>query len=290
MAAEPPGLAQPANPTATDTTASPTPEQRPCPMLAGSTVVVAGVGEGLGRQVGRVARREGADVVLGARTAPVVEKVAAELDPSGRHVAACGFDVTDPEQCARLVQTAVDRFGRLDALVVSAAVDKLFGGIDGADWGRWHRAMEVNLFGALYLVEAALPHFGSRGGSVVLVGTQSVYLPPPQLLQAGYAASKAAVLGAMRHLAVELGPRKVRLNSVAPGWMWGPAVATYVGMQSEATGQPADEVRAGLSQQLPLRQMATDADVAEAVCFFASDRSRAITGQSLLVNAGEYLH
>jgi NAD(P)-dependent dehydrogenase (short-subunit alcohol dehydrogenase family) len=128
-----------------------------------------------------------------------------------------------------------------------AALDAVFGGVEDADWDLWHQVLEVNFFGAMYLVQTMLPKLAPEGASVVFVGSQTMYMPPAQVPQAGYAASKAAVIGAMRHMAIELGRRRIRVNNVAPGWMWGPAVESYVSMTAQATGDSEDSVRAGIT-------------------------------------------
>jgi NAD(P)-dependent dehydrogenase (short-subunit alcohol dehydrogenase family) len=259
-------------------------------MLEGKTVLVAGVGKGLGREIVEVAFREGANVALGARTFGVVEDIAKQLDPSGERTLPFRVDVTDRRGCEEIAGATAAKFGGIDVLVNLAALDTVFGGVADADWDDWHKMIEVNLFGTLYVLEAALPHFPATGGSVVFVGSQTMYDPPASMPQAGYAASKGAVVGAMRHLTHELGRRKIRINNVAPGWMWGPPVEGYVRWTAKTRGVPESEVVAELTQTMPLGEMATDGDVAEAVIFFASDRAHGITGQSLLVNAGEYMH
>lgn len=258
-------------------------------MMQGKTVAVAGAGRGLGREVAEVTLREGGNVALGARSVDVIEDLAKQLDPSGTRVMTQRLDVTDRQSCAEFITAIATRFGPLDALVDIAALDSVFGGIEGADWDEWHRMLEINFFGAMYMVEAAMPHFASKGGSVVFVGSQTMYLPPPAVPQAGYSASKAAVVGSMRHMAIELGRRKIRVNNVAPGWMWGPAVEGYVQMTAKASNVSEEEVKGGITQNLPFGDMATDGDVAETIMFLASDRARGITGQSLLVNAGEHM-
>lgn len=259
------------------------------PMLEGKTVLIAGVGKGLGREVAEVAAREGARIVLGARTLAVTEEIARSIDPDGDRSLAAHLDVGDRDACSAFVTAAVDRFGHVDALVNLAALDTVFGGIEDADWDAWHAMFEVNVFGSLYMVESCIPHFAATGAAVVFVGSQTMYDPPPAMPQAGYAASKAAVLGAMRHLTIELGRKKVRVNNVAPGWMWGPPVEAYVRWTAKTSGRSEEEVLGDLTATMPLGQMATDGDVAEAIVFLASNRARGITGQSLLVNAGEHM-
>jgi NAD(P)-dependent dehydrogenase (short-subunit alcohol dehydrogenase family) len=261
----------------------------PTPMLDGRTVLIAGVGKGLGREIAEAAIREGAKVVLGARTIAVVDDLVDSLDPSGERTLAYRLDVTDRTSCADFASAAAQKFGHVDVLVNLAALDTVFGGVQDADWDDWHKMIEVNLFGGLYMVEASLPHFSPRGGAIVFVGSQTMYDPPAIMPQAGYAASKAAVIGAMRHMTIELGRKHIRLNNVAPGWMWGPPVEAYVRWTAKNKGISDEEVLADLTKDMPLGEMATDGDVAEAVIFLASDRAHGITGQSLLVNAGEHM-
>ena len=256
-------------------------------ILEGKTMVVSGVGSGLGREIAVAAAREGANVALGARTEANLEKVAAEIDPSGARVAWEVTDITDAAQCERLAATAVDRFGRIDALVNCAALDAVFGGLERADWDSWRQALEVNLFGTMQMTQAVIPSMKKQGGSIVFIGSQAMFWS--QLPQAAYAASKAAVLGAVAHLARELGPYRIRVNTVVPSWMWGPPVEMYVDMTSKAQNVDPETVVSGITEKMPLGEIPSDGDVAEVVVFFASDRARMVTGQSLLVNAGEYI-
>jgi NAD(P)-dependent dehydrogenase (short-subunit alcohol dehydrogenase family) len=256
-------------------------------ILEGKTVVVSGVGPGLGREIAVAAARDGANVALGARTQANLEKAAADIDSSGARVAWEVTDITDAAQCARLAATAVDRFGRIDALVNCAALDAVFGGLEEADWDSWRQAVEINLFGTMQMTQAVIPALKERGGSVVFIGSQAMYWS--QVPQAAYAASKSAILGAVAHLARELGPYRIRVNTVVPSWMWGPPVEAYVNMTAKAQNVDPDTIAGGITAQMPLGEIPSDGDVAEVVVFFASDRARMITGQSLLVNAGEYI-
>lgn len=259
-------------------------------LLDGRTVVVSGVGPGLGQQVAVRAAREGAQVVLGARTEANLAKAAAEIesDHPGRS-AWRRTDIADDDTCAALAALAVERFGRIDAVVHVAALDSHFGGLADADFAAWRQVLDVNLIGTLQLTRACLPALGERGGSVVIIGTQSAVAAPSQVRQAAYAASKGALTSAMYSMARELGPQRIRVNTVLPGWMWGPAVEAYVSWTAATEAVPEEEVRSRLAERMALPELATDGDVAEAALFFASDRARAITGQSLLVNAGELM-
>lgn len=257
-------------------------------ILEGKTLAICGVGPGLGSEIARVAVRDGARVLIGARHEDRLQAVAKELDASGEHVAVARTDVTDPEQCERFTGAAASRFGRLDALVQVAALDTVFGGIADVKPEDWRRSIEVNLVGTAQMVQAAVPHLkAAGGGAVVLIGSQSALLP--QVMQIAYAASKGALATAMYYMAKELGPDRIRVNTVVPTYMWGPPVQGYVEMQAKQQGVPTEEIVAGITRNLPLGEIPADEDVAEAIVFFASDRARMITGETLLVNAGELL-
>ncbi|MBF9068020.1 SDR family oxidoreductase [Streptacidiphilus fuscans] len=259
-------------------------------LLEGRTVVVSGVGPGLGQRVALAAARDGANVVLGARTEANLVKAAEQIeaDHPGR-AAWKRTDIADPDRCDALAALAVERFGRIDAVVHVAAMDQHFGGIADADFDEWRRVLDVNLIGTLQLTRSCLPALRERGGAVVIIGTQSAVAAPSQVRQAAYAASKGALTSAMYSMARELGPDRIRVNTVLPGWMWGPQVESYVTWTSASENVPEDEVRGRLAERMVLPELATDGDVAEAAIFLASDRARAITGQSLLVNAGELM-
>ncbi|MEU4082718.1 SDR family oxidoreductase [Streptomyces aureus] len=258
-------------------------------LLDGRTVVVSGVGAGLGHQVAAAVVRDGGNAVLGARTEANLAKVAAELDPDGTHTAFRATDITDEGQCGALAALAAERFGRIDAVVHVAAWDSYFGGLQDADFTTWQSVIDVNLLGTLRMTRACLPALKERGGSVVVIGTQSSVAAPSQVRQAAYAASKGALTSAMYSLARELGPHRIRVNTVLPGWMWGPPVEAYVQFTAHTEQVPEAEVLERLTERMALPELATDGDVADAVAFLASDRARAITGQSLLVNAGEIM-
>jgi NAD(P)-dependent dehydrogenase (short-subunit alcohol dehydrogenase family) len=256
-------------------------------MLSGKTVVISGVGPGLGGEVARLALRDGANVAIGARSEARLAEIAKELDPSGERILAHGLDISDLESCERFLQAVSHRFGSFDALVEVAALDAVFGTLESQTAEEWRRVLEVNVIGTLQLARSAVPHLKQRGGgAIVLIGSQSFELPPmsPQI---AYASSKGALMSAMYHMASELGPHRIRVNTVVPTWMWGPPVQLYVKWQSRERKVSEEVVKAEITARMPLGEIPADEDVAEAVLFFCSDRARMITGQSLRVDAGE---
>jgi NAD(P)-dependent dehydrogenase (short-subunit alcohol dehydrogenase family) len=186
------------------------------------------------------------------------------------------------------VAGATERFGRVDAMVQVAAFEAVFGGLLETDFEQWRKAYDTNVLGSLTLIRALTPHMKQAGGgSLVLIGSQSMYMP--QMPQAGYAASKGGLLSAMYYLADELGPHKIRVNMVVPSWMWGPPVQAYVKIRANSEGVSEESVIEDITSNIALREIVPDEEVAEAVVLLASDRTRCITGQSLMVNGGEML-
>jgi NAD(P)-dependent dehydrogenase (short-subunit alcohol dehydrogenase family) len=255
--------------------------------LGGKTIVVTGVGPGLGRDTAEIALREGANVVAAARQIDRLRGICGELDPSGARIEPVACDILDPAACGALFDAALARFGAVDGIIHVAAYDDLFGGIEGADLAEWRRVYEVNVFGSMNVVQAALPHLKARGGSVVFIGTQSTDLP--QVPQLAYASSKSALRTLGRQLAAELGPHRIRVNNVIATWMWGPPVEGYVTSVAQARGVEPQVVIDEIASNMALRAIPEDGDVGEMSCFLMSDRARMVTGQTIWVNAGELI-
>ena len=259
-------------------------------ILQDSTVMVVGVGPGLGRSCAAAALRDGANVIAVARNLERLTATAAELDPSGERILVAGADMMDQASLEAAVSAGVERFGTLDAVINVAAMDASVGTFADLDDDELRKVLDINALGAVNVVRSVTPTFTANvhGGSVVLIGSQASLKPVAAIPQFAYSAAKSALLAMARNMASELGPQGIRVNTVVPTWMWGPNVKMFCEWQAAERGITAEEVRDEIAQGMALRIMPTDADVAEAAVFFASDRSRMITGQRLLVNAGEF--
>jgi len=258
-------------------------------LLKDKIAIVSGVGPGLGKEIALAFAREGADVVLGARTEPYLAEVQAEIEALGRRARYAPTDITDQAHCDRLVQTAVDEFGRVDVLVNNAFAPDVFQLFEDVDLDAWRHIVDVNLFGSLQLTKAVIPVMKNRvGGSIVFVNSMIIRKILP--LQGGYATSKGALMTAAQVLAKELGPHQIRVNSIVPGWMWGPNVQGYFTMLEQQTGKSAQDSYDEIASEIALGVIPTDDDCANAAVFFASDLSSVITGQALDVNGGEVFH
>lgn len=258
-------------------------------MFAGKTVIVSGVGPGLGRETALVAAREGANLVIAARSEDKLAAVAADVEAAGAKVVAKRTDIGVAADREALIAAAVDAFGGIDALVNNAAFEASFGGLEATPDSDFEQAIATNLLGTLGLTRLAIPHLKATRGGIVMVGSQTMFKPPPEALQIAYAASKGALLGASRHLAMEVGAFGIQVNTVAPGWMWGPPVEYYMGYLAEQQNLSRDEVIATMTKPLAMDFFATDGDVAEVIGFFASSRAKGVTGQVIMVNGGEHM-
>ncbi|MFL6238476.1 MAG: SDR family oxidoreductase [Actinomycetes bacterium] len=254
-------------------------------LLEGKVVVVAGVGPGLGRDTALAVAREGADVVLSARTTETCEKVADEVRAVGRRAVVVRCDVTDPAACDALAAATVEQLGRLDVLVFNAFREGPHRSVESADLDDWRTTMEVNFFGSLHLVRSAVPHLRNvDAGRIVLVNTMSVHQAQDRF--GGYAASKAAVAMICKTLAIELGKDGIRVNGVFPGYIWGYAVEWYFNHKAQQRGVDAGVIYDEIAAETALGYLPTSEEVAGTIVFFASDLSRACTGVALPVNAG----
>jgi NAD(P)-dependent dehydrogenase (short-subunit alcohol dehydrogenase family) len=255
-------------------------------LLSGKVCVVSGVGPGLGRRAATALASHGADLVLAARRQTTLDEVLAEVSALGARAITVPTDITDADACARLMAAGVEEFGGIDVLVNNAFRFDAFQSFEDVDLAQWRKIMDTNLFGSLQMTRAALPAMRARGGgSVVMVA--SMVTRQPQPAQGGYAISKGALLTATKVLAYELGPSKVRVNAVVPGWMAGPSVDIYIDMTSTGRGVEPQVVADELNARVPLGRIPSDEDVAGSIVYLASDLSSAMTGEALETNGGE---
>lgn len=258
-------------------------------LLEGKVAVVAGVGPGLGREVALLFARHGADLVLGARRREQTDDVAEQVRALGRKSEVVTLDIRHLEACEAAVAIARDTYGRLDVLVNNAFHMGDDRGFDDADFDRWRRTMEVNLWGTLQMTRSAVPAMKEQGGGrVVMVNSMSAWRLQPRT--GAYTISKAALESATKLLAMELGPHGIRVNGVHPGYIWGPSVKMYFQSLASQRGITPDEVYDEIAAGTCLKYLPPPEEIAGSVLFLASDLSAPVTGQSLGVNAGHWLH
>jgi len=256
-------------------------------LLKDKVGIVSGLGPGLGTAVALAFAREGADVALLARREENLRDVAKDVERMGRRAFWSPTDVTDGAACQRFVDQAHRALGRIDILVNNA----FYGGpqallVEG-NLDAWRQAMEVNYWGALNMVDAVLPFMRLAGeGRIVNVTTAAIRLRAPG--RGAYIGSKSAVAGMTKALATELGEYGIRVNSIVPGWIWGPVIERMFAEQASERGVDPQVIYSENASQLALQYLPTADEIAGTVIFFASSLSRAVTGQALDVNAGQW--
>jgi NAD(P)-dependent dehydrogenase (short-subunit alcohol dehydrogenase family) len=261
-------------------------------LLKDKVVVVSGIGPGLGIKLAIEAAREGAaGVVAAARTAAKLDEAEARIRELGvkTPVLKVVTDITERAQCDALARQAVEKFGRIDALVNSAYYHGDMDYASTANLDSWIPTLQTNLLGSLKLTQAVIPQMEQqKKGAIVMINTMAARVVPP-LGEAGYASSKGALAVAAKFLAKELGPKGIRVNTVHMGWMWGAPVEGYMNWQAQETGQPVEKLINQIASQIPIRRIPPDEECARAALFMVSDYASVVTGATLDVNGGHYM-
>ena len=241
--------------------------------LDDKVVVVTGASSGLGVAFAQAFAESGADVVLGARRVDRLPVTGELVEAAGRRFAYEQTDVTEPEQCDRLVQKAIDAFGRVDVLINNA----------GFGWAKpatretpdeFRRVLDVNLHGAYWMAQS-FARAAKDGGAIVNISSV-LGLRPGALPQAAYAASKAGMIGLTRDLAAQWTGRKgIRVNALAPGYF-----------PSEMSDQMPPSEMEMVKLMTPAGRVGDPAELAAAAVFLASDAASYVTGITLPVDGG----
>jgi NAD(P)-dependent dehydrogenase (short-subunit alcohol dehydrogenase family) len=258
-------------------------------LLENKVAIVSGIGPGMGRDISLLFARHGADLAIAARTPEKLDAVAAEVEALGRKVIKVPTDVTRREDCERLVEETRKAFGHIDVLVNNAFHAGYMQPFETSQVEKWRDAFEVNLIGTLQLTQSVVPVMKEQaGGSIVMINSQVIREVMHGM--GDYAASKGALMAATQTLARELGGYGIRVNSVVPGYIWGPSVEAYFAWQARERGVEPQVVYEEVASRIALGRVPTSAEIAGSVLFLASDLASVVTGQALDVNGGEYFH
>lgn len=244
--------------------------------LAGKVAVVTGASKGIGAEIAKQLAAEGASVVVNyASSKAGADKVVSEIAAAGGKAVAVQADVAKLDDIRRLFAETKKAFGKLDILVNNAGIYE-FAPLDQVTPEHYHKQFNLNVLGLLLTTKEALPHFGATGGSVINISSLVAKLGLPGA--SVYSATKAAVDSITRTLSTELGPKKIRVNSVNPGM-----VATEGNtMAADSENQFRKEIEA----KTPLGRIGQVDDIAPAVIYFASDDSKWVSGESLYLAGG----
>jgi NAD(P)-dependent dehydrogenase (short-subunit alcohol dehydrogenase family) len=258
--------------------------------LAGKTAIVTGGSAGIGLACAKALFSEGVGVVIAARQAQRLEEAARAVRESrreidGGEVFTAAADLTDAGDIQRLVDTALQRRGRIDILVNCAGAARA-GVFADLDDDAYRQAWTLKLLGAVRMVRAVLPHMaGQRDGRIVNIVGAAGRTPTPTFL-AGSTVN-AALINFTRGIAAELARSNIRINAVSPAMTLTERADRLIRQTAEAKGIPVEQEKAEAVRRLPLGRLIEPADVAALVLFLASNRAAAITGAEILVDGGQ---
>lgn len=244
--------------------------------LKGKVAVVTGASKGIGAAIAKDLAAAGAAVVVNYSSSKEgAERVVAEITGKGGKAIAVQGDVSKAADVQRLFKETKKGFGSLDVLVNNAGIYK-FEPIEAVVEAEFHREFNTNVLGLILATQEAVKHFGSEGGSVINIGSvASVKTPPMSVV---YSATKGAVDAVTRVLAKELGPKKIRVNSINPG-----------GVETEGTHQGGivgSDFQKQMIAETPLGRFGQPEDIAPIAVFLASSASGWLTGETILASGG----
>ena len=244
--------------------------------LQGKVALVTGGAQGIGKAIALLLAQKGAEIVVSDINLEKAEETAREIEILGRKAMAVRADVAFLEEVEKMVQLAMERFGRMDILVNNAGIarDKLLLRMSEEDWDQ---VLNINLKGTFNCTKTVIRHMAKqRSGKIVNIA--SVVGEMGNAGQANYSASKAGVIGFTKTVAREFASRGINVNAIAPGYIVTP--------MTEVLPEKAKEE---LKQMIPMQRLGQPEDVAQAVLFLVSAASSYITGQVLNVNGGIYM-
>ncbi len=242
-------------------------------LLRGKTAIVTGASRGIGAAIAHRLCEAGANVVICSRSADAVGEVANTLAAKGYTVQAIAADISQKADIESLIKETTAQFSQIDILVNNAGItrDTLLMRLKDEDW---HAVLQTNLTGTMYCTRAVLrPMIRQKSGRIINIS--SVVGLAGNAGQVNYAAAKAGIIGLTKATAKEVGARGITVNAVAPGFI-----------TTDMTAQISEQHQKQLLEMIPLREFGHPEDVADAVCFLASDAARYITGQTLQVDGG----
>ena len=244
--------------------------------LAGKVAIVTGSSKGIGASIARHLAAEGAAVVVNyASSREGADKVVAAITAKDGKAVAVQANVAKQADIGRLFAEAKRHFGRVDILINNAGVYD-FKPLEEVTEDHFHRQYDLNVLGLILATQAAAKQFGPEGGSVVNIGSVAGIVAPPGT--SVYSSTKAAVDAVTKSLAKELGPRKIRVNSINPGMI------DTEGYRS--AGIHESEFRKQVEASTPLGRIGQPDDIGPAAVFLASDDARWITGELLYISGG----
>ncbi len=247
--------------------------------LSGKRVLVTAGGDGIGLEITRAFAAAGANVMVCDIQPESLERLAKELPA----IHSCIADVSRENDVAAMFALLDQKLGGLDVLVNNAGIAGPTGGVETLSLADWERTLAVNLTGQFLCIRQAVPRLRNGSGpSIINLASAAGHLGMPG--RAPYSASKWAVVGLTKTLAIELGRDGIRVNAILPGAVDGPRIRAVIAAKAKASGKSVDEMTQTYTKQAALGRMVTARDIANMALFAASDLAANVTGQELAVD------
>ena len=264
--------------------------------LQDRTIVIVGAGPGFGRTLALRAAQEGATVVVAARTRSRLDGIVDEVRASGGTAIAAAVDATDPDSVRALRETVAQHTDAVHGLVYSAFAVPSMKPLARTDHDQISRGIDLSVLGALRATQefTGLLEAGAAADDSGEPPTSSVVMMASAVIHhsreryAGYKIAKTALVALGHSLATELGPRGIRVNTVAPGYIYGETLKAYFEHLATKYGGTVEDVYAHTAEKMDLRRLPSEREIVDPVLFLLSDAASAITGQTLTVDCGEF--
>jgi len=252
--------------------------------LSGKVVLITGAAVGIGRATALLMAEKGASLVLADVNEELGNQTTEEVKRGGADAMFLKADVSKATDVDKMVSRAVEKFGRIDALVNNAGI-VLISDVESTQEQDFNRVIDVNFKGVFLCSKAVIPIMRKQGGGVIVnIASVSAHIGQPK--HAAYAGTKGAVLSMTRAMAVELAPYNIRVNSVSPGAVDTPMLRSDMNRQSNARGVSVDEVRREFASESAVRRISSPEEIAPIIAFLCSDQSSYMTGADVLVDGG----
>lgn len=255
--------------------------------LEGKTALVTGAGRGIGRAIAVAFAEEGASTVLAARSVDQIEGLAEEIRGTGRDSHAVPTDVTSEASAINLVEEALSRYGKIDVLVNSAGIYKMAPFWDYS-LDDWKQVIDVNLHGTFIVTKEVTKHMRERSSGRV-INIASTAGKWGSMYSSAYNASKHAVLGLTKCLALETAPIGIRVNAICPAFVDSPMIDEQLSNLASIIGTDVEGARSALLSRIPIGRFIRIEEIPPLALYLASDDSDAMTGAALTMSGGMVL-
>ena len=255
-------------------------------LLEDKVATVTGGGYGIGRAIALALAKEGADVVVAARTESALQEVAREIVSMGRQSLVVVCDFLKPEQADTMVEKALAKFGQIDILVNNSGIEGPTKTVAEMDIKGWNETLAVNLSGAMLCSRNVLEKSMIPRKSGVIINISSGAGRRGRAQRSPYTASKFAIIGLTQTLAIEAGKYGIRVNAIAPGAVEGERLERVFRTEAKKHGITYEEMVAHSNSLAALGRMVKPEEIADLAVFLASDKSSGITGQTINIDAG----